>query len=76
MDGEEDEGANQSWMKDLEGVSVSHLSIDFSEWVCVQSLFLLSLKENEVGTMWAYTLFKHDYLLWVCGENVSSPLRP
>lgn len=46
MDGEEDEGANQSWMRDLEGVFVSHLSIDFSEWVCVQSMFLLSLKEN------------------------------
>lgn len=30
LDGSEDEGINQSWMRDLEGVSVSHLSIDFS----------------------------------------------
>lgn len=45
-DGEEDEGTNQSRMRDLERVSVSHLSIDFSECVCVQSMFLLSLREN------------------------------
>lgn len=44
--GDDNEVTNQSRTRDLEGVSVSHLAIDLSQRVRVQSMLLFSVREK------------------------------